>query len=110
MKNLAKFKVAVKAIQLSQDRPMIIFEKEIIDSGFIKAPFKLGTRNRLSRYKKLEDEEFEKKNQFKSSIMSDGRKKATNVFFSYEEIKEKLECEELKRPNFKAMHHPKKVR
>jgi hypothetical protein len=95
-----KFKVAVKAIQLSQDRPMIIFEKEIIDSGFIKAAFKLGTRNRLSRYKKLEDEEFEKKNQFKSSIMSDGRKKATNVFFSYEEIKEKLECEELKRPNF----------
>ena len=32
--------------------------------------------------------------------MSDGRKKATNVFFSYEEIKEKLECEELRRPNF----------
>lgn len=32
--------------------------------------------------------------------MSDGRKKASNVYFSYEEIKEKLECEELRRPNF----------
>lgn len=41
---------------------MVIFEKEIIESGFIKAAFKLGTRNRLSRYKKLEDEDFEKKN------------------------------------------------
>ena len=32
--------------------------------------------------------------------MSDDRKKAENVYFSYEEIKEKLECEELRRPNF----------
>ena len=47
-----------------------------------------------------EEEEFEKKQQFKSAIMSDGRKKAQGVFFSYEEIKEKLECEELRRPNF----------
>jgi hypothetical protein len=32
--------------------------------------------------------------------MSDGRKKAAGVYFSYEEVKEKLECEELRRPNF----------
>jgi len=32
--------------------------------------------------------------------MSDGRKKASEVYFSYEEIREKLECEELRRPNF----------
>lgn len=32
--------------------------------------------------------------------MSDARKKAKSVYFSYEEIKEKLECEELRRPNF----------
>ena len=32
--------------------------------------------------------------------MSDGRRKAQDVYFSYEEVKEKLECEELRRPNF----------
>jgi len=32
--------------------------------------------------------------------MSDQRKKSKAVYFSYEEIKEKLECEELRRPNF----------
>lgn len=32
--------------------------------------------------------------------MSDSRKKAQNVYFSYEEVKEQLECEELRRPNY----------
>ena len=31
--------------------------------------------------------------------MSDGRRRAKNTYFSYDEIKEKLECEELRRPN-----------
>jgi hypothetical protein len=56
-----KFKVEVDKIKLSCDKPMVIFKKEIIDNGFIKACFKLGTRNRQSRYKKIEDEEFERK-------------------------------------------------
>ena len=32
--------------------------------------------------------------------MTNDRRKAKNVYFSYEEIKEKLECEELRRPNY----------
>lgn len=32
--------------------------------------------------------------------MSDNRKRADGCYFSYEEVKEKLECEELRRPNF----------
>lgn len=79
---------------------MVIFSPGILESGFIKACFKLGTRNRQSRYKRIEDEEFERKQKFRSAIMCDGRKKAQEVYFSYDEIKEKLECEELRRPNF----------
>ena len=41
-----KFKVEVESIKLSQDKPLVIFKKEILDTGFIKACFKLGTRNR----------------------------------------------------------------
>lgn len=49
----AKFKVAVERIQLSREKPMIIFSKEILETGFLKAAFKMGLRNRMSRYKKL---------------------------------------------------------
>ena len=95
-----KFKVDIEEIQLTSDKPIIIFSKEILETGFIKACFKLGTRNRQSRYKRIEDEEFERKNKFKSNILTDDRKKAANPYFAYEEIKEKLECEELRRPNY----------
>lgn len=95
-----KFKVPVQKIKMSIDKPMVIFGPEILSTGFIKACFKLGTRNRHSRYKRIEDDEFEKKNRFRSGIISDNRKLAQKVHFSYEEIKEKLEYDELKRPNF----------
>ena len=57
-------------------------------------------KNRNSRYKRIEDEEFNRRNNFKSQIISDNRRMAGNVHFSYNEIKEKLECEELRRPTF----------
>lgn len=41
-----KFKVDIEEIQLSSDKPIIIFSKEILETGFLKACFKLGTRNR----------------------------------------------------------------
>lgn len=41
-------------------KPLVVFERKILDTGFIKACFKLGTRNRQSRYRKIEDEEFER--------------------------------------------------
>jgi hypothetical protein len=41
-----KFKVPVEKIILSVDKPVIIFSKGILDTGYIKACFKLGTRNR----------------------------------------------------------------
>ena len=95
-----KFKVPVEKIMLINGKPLVVFDRKILETGFIKACFKLGTRNRQSRYRRIEDEEFERKHAFKSAIMSDQRKKSKAVYFSYEEIKEKLECEELRRPNF----------
>jgi hypothetical protein len=94
-----KFKVKVQEIQMQIDKPIVVFSQEILDTGYIKACFKLGTRNRQSRYRKIEEEEFQRSNEFRSSIMGDGRKKARNVYFDYNEVKEKLECEELRRPN-----------
>jgi hypothetical protein len=41
---------------MSVDKPIIIFDQQILQTGFIKACFKLGTRNRNSRYKKIENE------------------------------------------------------
>jgi len=61
-----KFKVPVQKIKMSIDKPMVIFGPEILESGFIKACFKLGTRNRHSRYKRIEDDEYERNNKFKS--------------------------------------------
>ncbi len=49
----AKFKVAVEKITLNREKPMVVFGKEILETGFLKACFKLGLRNRMSRYKKL---------------------------------------------------------
>lgn len=54
----AKFKVAVEKITLNRDKPVIVFSKEILSTGFLKACFKLGLRNRMSRYKKLQEEEY----------------------------------------------------
>ena len=41
-----KFKVPVEKIKMSHDKPMVVFGKEILETGYIKACFKLGTRNR----------------------------------------------------------------
>lgn len=49
----AKFKVAVERITLNRDKPVIIFSPDILKTGILKACFKLGLRNRMSRYKKL---------------------------------------------------------
>ena len=48
-----KFKVAIEKITLNRDKPVIVFSKEILTTGFLKACFKLGLRNRMSRYKKI---------------------------------------------------------
>jgi hypothetical protein len=55
---------------------MIVFGKEILEKGFLKACFKLGHRNRMSRYKKLQEDEYAVSKQFRSSIMSDPRAKS----------------------------------
>jgi|LauGreDrversion4_2_1035121.scaffolds.fasta_scaffold63925_5 hypothetical protein len=55
---------------------MIVFGKEILEKKMLKSCFKLGLRNRASRYKKLQEEEFAQSKQFRSSIMSDPRAKA----------------------------------
>lgn len=62
----AKFKVAVEKILLNRDRPMIIFSKEILETGLLKAAFKLGLRSRMSRYKKLQEDEYTESKQFRS--------------------------------------------
>lgn len=54
----AKFKVAVEKISLNRERPMIVFGKEILETGFLKAAFKIGMRSRLSRYKKMQEDEW----------------------------------------------------
>lgn len=57
-------------------------------------------RNRISRYKKLQEAEYEQSQQFRSSIMSDKRAKTKDVAISYDEAREMLENEELRRPNY----------
>jgi hypothetical protein len=54
----------------------------------------------MSRYKKLQEKEYEEQNKFVSSIMSDSRAKNKKLYLSYDEAKEMLENEELKRPNY----------
>ena len=57
-------------------------------------------RSRFSRYRKLEEKAFEESKEFRSAIMSDGRKANKQVYISYDEAREKLENEELRRPNY----------
>jgi hypothetical protein len=68
------------------DKPLIIFGKEILERGFIKACFKLGMRNRISRYRKIQDDEYENNNKFKSQVFEQARPKASDAIFSYQEI------------------------
>jgi hypothetical protein len=93
-----KFKVSVEKIKVSVDKPTIIFGKEFLEKGFIKACFKLGLRNKMSRYRKLQEIEFQEQAKFKSSIFSETSKFSKDVLYSYDEIREMLEYEELKRP------------
>lgn len=94
-----KFKVPVEQVKVSCDKPTIIFGPEILDRGFIKACFKLGLRTRVSRYKKLEDAEHDEESRFKSKIIKDdGRMLSKDAVFSYDEIRDMLENEELRRP------------
>ena len=51
-----KFKVPVEKVKIAFDKPTIVFSQEILDKGFIKACFKLGMRNRMSRYRRNQDE------------------------------------------------------
>ena len=69
-----KFKCPVSKVELSRDRPTVVFGPEILEKGFLKACFRLGAKNRMSRYRKLEEEEYDEDKKFKSRIMSDGRK------------------------------------
>jgi len=54
----AKFKVPVTKIIISGDKPTIVFDEQILERGFLKACFKLGQRQRFSRYKKLQEQEY----------------------------------------------------
>jgi hypothetical protein len=97
----AKFKVPVEKLYLANgDKPTIIFGPQILERGLLKACFKLGCRNRMSRYKKLQEKEYEEQQKFVSQIMSDSRIKNQQLFLSYDEAKEMLENDELRRPNY----------
>jgi len=93
-----KFKVPVLQVRIAQDKPIIVFGPEILERGFIKAALKIGLRNRVSRYRKIQDEEYDQQNKFKSQVFEQAKPKATDVFYSYQEIHEQLENEELRRP------------
>lgn len=54
----------------------------------------------MSRYKKLQEKEYEEQNKFVSQIMSDPRAKNKQLYLSYDEAREMLENEELRRPNY----------
>ena len=54
-----KFKVPVKKVSIQSDKPTIVFGSELLERGFLKACFKLGLRSRFSRYRKLEEKEYE---------------------------------------------------
>ena len=46
---------------------MIVFGSEILEKGYLKACFKMGlNKNRISRYKKLEEEEYAATQEFRS--------------------------------------------
>ena len=90
----------VKKVSIQSDKPTIVFGSELLERGFLKACFKLGLRSRFSRYRKLEEKEYEESKQFRSSILSDGRVRNKQVYISYDEAREKLENEELRRPNY----------
>ncbi|CDW71563.1 nucleic acid helicase [Stylonychia lemnae] len=87
-----KFKVNVESVKISMDKPTIIFGPEILERGFIKACFKLGLRTR--------EEEYVDQTKFKSRIFGEEKAKAQDVLYSYQEIQEQLENEELRRPLF----------
>ncbi len=71
-----------------------------MERGFIKACFKLGLRTRVSRYRKLVDEEYQDETKFKSQVFQEDKRVSKDAVFSYDEVREMLENEELRRPNF----------
>lgn len=73
---------------MQSDKPTVIFGPELLETGFIKALFKLGLRNRASRYQRLDEKEMQEKNKFRSQILSDDRSLAKDVYFSYDEVRE----------------------
>ena len=83
---------------MAADKPTIVFGPQILDNGFIKACFKLGLRTRVSRYRRLDDAQFQEESRFKSAIFQDPRGVNKDAVFSYDEVREMLENEELRRP------------
>jgi hypothetical protein len=65
-----KFNSRVEKISMSIDKPMVMFGPEIFKTGTIKSCFKIGMRNRQSRYRKVEENEFERNR----AIVTDHRK------------------------------------
>lgn len=57
-----KFKVPVTKVSIQNDKPTIVFGPELLEKGFLKACFKLGARARLSRYRKIQEKEWEESN------------------------------------------------
>lgn len=83
-----KFKVPVESVRISVDKPTIVFNEDILQRGFIKACFKLGLRNRVSRYRKFQDDESTDQNKFKSRIFGEENKVSKDAIYSYDEIRE----------------------
>lgn len=53
----------------------------------------------MSRYRKLQEDEYAESRQFRSTIMSDNRARSSDVVMSYDEARDMLENDEIKRPN-----------
>jgi hypothetical protein len=47
-----KFQKKVREVKLMIDKPVIVFDDEILKSGLIKACFKIGLKNRTSKYRR----------------------------------------------------------
>jgi len=76
-------------------KPAIIFKREIHERGFLKSCFKLGMRLRGQRNRRNDPPV-----PFQSGIYSEKPRSNRFAHFTFDEIKDRLEAEELKRPTF----------
>ena len=53
-----RFKVPVTKINVTQDKPTVVWGDEIFQRGLLKSCFRLGMNSRQARYRKINEEEY----------------------------------------------------